>query len=161
MQQSDINASNYQYYQPPHSHFQNPNPNPSLVLFIINLYLSGKGSDPFEKRGPKAEATKLSGMIDKSLSSNLELIDIRVDEILSGWISFHSHPLNPQSYDPSSYIHNFDPNPLFSDNSYSAPYASNFAPSMPNYDEVMGGGGVYAYDGGNITGSEDSGRLAN
>ncbi|KAK4583906.1 hypothetical protein RGQ29_021861 [Quercus rubra] len=133
MQQNDINASNYQYYQPPHSHFQNPNPNPS---FDHNL-------NPMPYTYASAPPIPYS---DADFSS-----------------AYPPYPLNPQSYDPSSYIHNFDPNPSFSDNSYSAPYASNFGLSTPNYDEVLGGGGgVYAYDGGNSAsaGSEDSGRLA-
>ena len=37
---------------------------------------SSKGGNPFEKRGTKPQATKLSGILDEFLSSNLELIDI-------------------------------------------------------------------------------------
>lgn len=131
MQQSDINnASNFQYYQPPHSHFQNPNPNPSFDHDLNPMPNTYASAPPI----PIYEADFSS--------------------------AYPPYPMNPQIYDPSSYIHNFDPNPPFSDNSYSAaPYASNFAPSTPNYDEVMGGR-VYGYDGVYSAGSEDSGRLA-
>ena len=90
MQQSDINASNCQYYQPPHSHFQNPNPNPS---FDHNL-------NPMPYTYASAPPIPYS---DADFSS-----------------AYPPYPLNPQSYDPSSYIHNFDPNPSFSDNSNSS-----------------------------------------
>ena len=65
------------------------------AIEVKEYWHSSKGSDPFEKRSPKGEATKLSGMLDKILCSNLELIDISVDQILRNRISFHKQIVFP------------------------------------------------------------------